>query len=78
VSSDGIKSDFRSNLNIFLAQKSKSDVKIDGVLEESEWNKDAALICDEVNSVYELAKWGWFGPEDKSASSIVKWDEEYL
>ncbi|MEE1047810.1 MAG: sugar-binding protein [Clostridia bacterium] len=78
MSTDGIKYDFTSNLNIFLMQKAKGEIKIDGELGADEWDREASLICDEENSVYKLTAWDWFGPEDKSASTMLKWDEENL
>jgi len=78
ASSDGVKYDFTSTLNMFTALKEKGSVKVDGVIDETEWEKDTALICDDKNAVYNLKAWDWTGPEDKSASTYIKWDEEYF
>ncbi len=78
TSSDGVKYDFSSTLNMFTALKAKSGAKIDGVIEVDEWDKDTALICDTKDSVYNLTTWDWSGPEDKSALTMINWDEEYF
>ena len=79
TSTDGKSYSYTSNLNFALAQKQNGEVKIDGVLDKDEWNRDTALICDKESDIYKLNKdWNWYGPEDKSAETMLKWDEDNL
>lgn len=57
----------------------KNKPKIDGVIEEGEYNKEFVLVSNRYDQVVELINQGsWKGALDQSANSYVMWDEEYL
>ena len=65
---------FSENFETALATYATVKPKIDGIIDDGEWNTDAVMYADSAEQVVQM--YDWSGPQDLSGRSGVMWDED--
>lgn len=72
--SNGVKYDFKENIDFTLAKYADKKPVIDGEIQTDEWPGDIAMYADDVSQIKNLPD--WMGKNDISGFAIIQWDEE--
>lgn len=65
-----------SKLDFTVASKVETKPKIDGIIEDGEWNMDTAMYVNKASQAKTLIKTEpWRGEKDLSGKMVVEWDE---
>lgn len=69
--------DFSERVDFTVASYRKGDVKIDGYINDDEWETKTWMYADSADDVgIMIAGSVWGGPDDLSAKATVMWDED--
>ncbi len=75
---DGRIYNYIDKADFTVARKRKNEIKIDGIVEDGEWDGAAWFVADSESDVYYINSRIWGGKDDCSAKVAVMWDEDYF
>lgn len=75
---NGYKQSFSQMINFTLSAYAKTKPKIDGIIEDGEWNKDTEMISNNINNAVMLGSNVYGGEKDLSFGAVLEWDEENM